>query len=164
MAEKAEMRQLVRIVNVDMNGLKPIYHQLTLVAGVGKNYANMVCILSGIPKLKKAGELSEEEIKRIEDVVYNPLKFGAPGWMVNRRKDPETGKDIHLIGNDLKFIQDNDIKLMKKMRSYKGVRHSLGQPVRGQRTKSNFRRNKGKVVGYMKQKGRPGAAAPEKKE
>ena len=51
------------------------------------------------------------------------------------------------------FTQDNDIKMMKKMRSYKGIRHSLGLPVRGQRTKSNFRKNKGKVLGVRKKEG-----------
>jgi len=157
-----ELRQLVRIANVDMDGSKPIYHQLTRVRGVGKTFANMICSLIGLNKLKKAGELSEEDVNRIEKALSNTSEFGAPVWMLNRRKDPETGKDMHLIGNDLRFVQDNDIKLMKKIRSYKGVRHSLGQPVRGQRTKSNFRRNKGKVVGYMKGKSKP--AASEKKE
>jgi small subunit ribosomal protein S13 len=157
----AELKQLVRIANADMDGNKPILHQLTRVKGVGKNFANMICALIGLDRQKKAGELSEEEAARIEKVLGNVGEFGAPVWMLNRRKDPETGKDMHVIGNDLRFIQDNDVKLMKKIRSYKGVRHSLGQPVRGQRTKSNFRRNKGKVVGYSKSKGKP---AESKKE
>lgn len=158
----AEIGQLIRISGVDMDGTKPIYHQLTRVRGVGKNFSNMICSLIGLSKLKKAGELSEEEISRIEAALAKPGDFGAPAWMINRRKDPETGTDIHLIGNDLRFVQENDIKLMKKIRSYKGIRHSLGQPVRGQRTKSNFRRNKGKVVGYMKGKAKPAASESKK--
>jgi small subunit ribosomal protein S13 len=52
---------------------------------------------------------------------------------------------MHLITTELDLTIDNDLKRMKKVKSYKGVRHMLGQPVRGQRTKSNFRKNKGKV-------------------
>jgi small subunit ribosomal protein S13 len=43
--------------------------------------------------------------------------------------------------------------MMKRIRSYKGVRHSLGLPVRGQRTRSNFRKNKGKVLGVKRKEG-----------
>ncbi len=85
------------------------------------------------------------------------MKFGTPVWMLNRRKDLELGEDRHLITSDLTFTQDNDIKMLKKIRSYKGVRHILGQPVRGQRTKSNFRKNKGKV--HLGVKVRAGAKA-----
>jgi hypothetical protein len=73
---------------------------------------------------------------------------------------------VHKIGADLKFTQENDIRFMKKIRCYKGIRHSMGQPVRGQRTKSNFRKNKGKVTGVAKTKQAKAAAAAssEKKE
>jgi len=58
-----------------------------------------------------------------------------------------------LVG-DLKFTKENDIKLLKKVKSYRGMRHALGLPVRGQRTKSNFRRNKGKAsLGVKRAKG-----------
>ena len=39
------------------------------------------------------------------------------------------------------------MKTQKKIKGYKGIRHMLGQPVRGQRTRGNFRKNKGKVMG-----------------
>ncbi len=151
MAEK-EIRQIIRIGGVDLNGDKPINHQLTNVKGVGVSYANMICKLVGIPKLKTAGELSDEELKRIEEAISDPQKFGAPIWMLNRQKDPETGENKHITSNDLKFIQDNDIKLMRKIKSYKGTRHSAGLPARGQKTKSNFRRNKGNVKGVQRKK------------
>jgi small subunit ribosomal protein S13 len=76
--------------------------------------------------------------------------------MLNRRKDYETGEDIHLLSSDLAFTQDNDIKMMKKMKSYKGMRHARGLTVRGQKTRANFRRNKGKVAGVQKKKAKTG--------
>ena len=75
-------------------------------------------------------------------------------YLAKGDKDYETGKDKHLTVADLTFTQDNDIKIMKKIKSYKGVRHILEQPVRGQKTKSNFRKNKGKVhLGVKKKAG-----------
>jgi small subunit ribosomal protein S13 len=61
-----------------------------------------------------------------------------------RRLDYETGEDNHLLGAELALEKDNDLKSMKKSRQYKGLRHQWGLTVRGQRTKSNFRKNKGK--------------------
>ncbi len=151
MAEK-QMQQIVRIAGVDIDASKPLGHQLTNIRGVGTSYANLICNILGISKLKKGSELSDEEIKRIEKALSNPEEFGAPSWMINRRKDPESGADMHLIGNDLKFTQDNDIKTMRKIRSYKGIRHSSRLPVRGQKTKSNFRSNKGKAMGVKRKK------------
>ena len=50
-------------------------------------------------------------------------------------------------------LTDSDLKEMKKMKSYRGVRHMSRLPSRGQRTKSNFRRNKGKAIAGLKKKG-----------
>ena len=88
--------------------------------------------------------------------LSNPKKFNVPLWLLNRRKDPETNEDKHIITDDMRFIQENDVKILKKIKSYKGVRHMHGLPTRGQRTKSNFRRNKGNVIGVKRKKGKSG--------
>ena len=154
----ASFRHIVRIVNVDLPGDKPIHWALTNIKGIGINLADAVCSLAQVQKEIKAGNLNEEQVKRLHEIIGNPVKNGIPTWMINRRRDSETGEDKHLITSILTYVQDNDIKMMKKMRSYKGVRHIHSQPVRGQRTRSNFRRNKGKVVGVVKKKVTPGAA------
>ncbi len=143
--EEKKLRPLVRITNTDLEGDEPLYHALTRIKGVSFMYANMVCYLSGLDKYTKIGYLGDPDIKKIEDIIKNPLLHKAPVWMLNRRKDIETGENKHIITGELDFVKDNDIKMMKKIRSYRGIRHSLGLPVRGQRTKSNFRANKGKV-------------------
>lgn len=148
----SNFKHIVRVVNVDLPGDKSIHWALTNIKGIGINFADVVCSLANVPKEIKAGNMTEEQIKRLNDIITNPLKNGIPVWMINRRKDAETGEDKHLITGTLTYVQDNDIKMMKKMRSYKGIRHIHGQPVRGQRTRSNFRRNKGKVVGVVKKK------------
>jgi small subunit ribosomal protein S13 len=60
---------------------------------------------------------------------------------------------MHIITTDLAFIKDNDIKMMKKIRCYRGVRHIRGLPVRGQNTRSKFRKNKGKAMGVKRRAG-----------
>lgn len=148
-----EFKHLVRIANADLKGEKKILNSLRSIHGVGFMFANLVCELAKVEPSKKTGELSDKEISQIEKVIEDPVKAGAPNWMLNRRKDMETGEDIHIMTNDLKFIKDNDIKLLKKIKSYRGNRHARGLPVRGQRTKSNFRKNKGKATGVKKRAG-----------
>jgi len=147
-----ELKHLVRIANADLKGTKQILYGLKRVKGVGFMFANAICKMTKIPAHKKAGALSDEEIKKIETVLKDPLKYNLPVWMLNRRKDMDTGEDKHLSTSDLRFTIDQDIKQMKKTKNYRGTRHMFGLPVRGQRTRSNFRPNKGKVKGVQKKK------------
>lgn len=159
MAEKQEnFKHIVRIANVDIPGEKSIRYALTKIKGIGVNFSDAVCLISSIDKSIKAGNLSDKQIEKLNQVVNNPQSHGMPSWMLNRRKDYETGEDKHLLTGTLNFIQDNDLKRLKKIKSLRGIRHQAGQPVRGQRTKSHFRKNKGKVVGVAKKKIAPAAA------
>jgi len=105
----------------------------------------MICKLAGVDKDAKTGYLNDQQVKKLDDVLINLSNYNVPTWMLNRRKNYEDGKDYHVITGNLSFAEENDIKRMKIIRSYRGVRHGVGLPVRGQRTKSNFRKNKGKV-------------------
>ncbi len=154
MEEKKEFKHLVRIANADLDGNKLLGYALRNIKGIGFQFANMVCTLTEIAKTKKVGDLSDSEIKKLNEIIADPIKAGAPIWMLNRRKDYEDNSDKHLLSADLTFTQDNDVKRMKKIKSYRGMRHAFGLPVRGQRTKSNFRKSKGKVMG-VKRKGGP---------
>jgi small subunit ribosomal protein S13 len=156
--KQPELKYLVRIVNTDLDGKKSIAFTLSKVKGVGIPFAFAACRIAKVDVSKKAGALSDAELKKIEEVIRDPIKAGMPAWMVNRRYDYETGQNKHLLSGDLQFTIDNDIKMMKKMKCYKGVRHILGQPVRGQRTRSNFRRNKGKVMGVRRSSGAKSAS------
>jgi len=155
MAEQAkqELKYFVRIANTDLDGNKSICHSLTKIKGISFMFANTILNACNIDKAKKSGYLTDDQINRIEEVIKEPSRFGIPSWLFNRKKDPYDNLDRHLVGTSLSFTQENDIKMMKKIKSYKGIRHSLGLPVRGQRTRSNFRKNKGKVLGVKKKEG-----------
>jgi len=155
-----ELKYLVRIINTDLKGEKKILYALTKIKGISMMFANAICKKAGIDPDKKAGYLNEKEVAAIENVIHKPAQAGIPNWMFNRRKDFESGEDMHLITSTLDFTREMDLKRLKKTKSYKGMRHQWGQPVRGQRTKSNFRKNKGKgSLGVQKKK--VGAPAPK---
>jgi len=148
-----EIRGIIRIAGADIKGEAQLFTSLQKIKGVGRTLSSVVCRVHNLDRNRKVGTLTDSEIKKIEETLKNPTKFGIPSWTVNRRKDLETGENRHLVGPDLKFTQQQDIKRMIKIKSYKGVRHMFGLPVRGQRTRSSFR--KGRTVGVVRKKKMP---------
>lgn len=138
----AEFKHIVRILNTDLDGSKKVVDSLRKLHGISFMYANAICVLSDVPKGVRAGDLTDAQIQKLETTIKDPK--GMPSWLQNRRKDYETGANKHLLVTELDLTVDNDIKRLKKIKAYRGIRHMFGQPSRGQRTKSNFRKNKGK--------------------
>jgi small subunit ribosomal protein S13 len=159
-------KHIVRVCNVDIPGNKAIRYSLTKIKGLGINLADILCKVSNINRRTLTGDLTTGEIDKlnslINKIVSQPKDCGIPSWIFNRRKDFETDSDIHLFTGTLTFTKDNDLKRLKKIRTLRGVRHIAGLPVRGQRTKSHFRKNKGKVVGVSKKKVAPGTEEAKK--
>lgn len=147
-----EFRHILRISGTDVDGTVKVPYALTKIKGVSLNLANAIIKKTNVNPEKRAGVLTEPEVKRIEQIIKEPTKFGVPSWLLNRRKDLETGKDLHLIGADLVLKTKMDIKRMKEMNSWRGYRHAYGLKVRGQRTRSTGR--KGKAVGVKVKKRR----------
>ncbi len=158
-AEKKEYYSIVRIMQTDIPGHKKVLTGLTYIKGVSWAISNAVCKILKLDENKKIEELNEKEINLITDFLKDPK---LPRFLVNRRKDFETGKDSHLIGSNLDMKKEFDIRRLKKIRSYRGLRHALGQPTRGQRTRSHFRsKGKKRAVGVIKKKAE---SVPAKKE
>jgi small subunit ribosomal protein S13 len=125
--------EVVRIAGVELPKNKQIAVALTYVKGVGHSLAKKVLSLAKVDEEKRTEKLSDEEIKRI-------------------RAELESGR-YHLEG-ELRQKQATDIRLLREIRCYRGVRHMLGLPVRGQQTRTNCRTRKGKSlpVGGLKVK------------
>lgn len=147
-----DFNHMVRIARRDVNGNKTIENALTGIKGVGNALSRAISIAMGFDLDQKMGYLSDEDVLKIEEALKDPQKYDVPEWMLNRRKDYVTGETKHLIESDLVMILRDDLNRMKKTRSYKGRRHEVGLPVRGQRTKSTFR--KGSSVGVRRRRGR----------
>ena len=143
-----EFQHILRVAGTDLEGTEPIGYALANIKGVGIRLAYTIIEKAGIDPGTRVGFLSDGDVKKIEDILEKPAKYGLPSWLMNRRKDSETGNDLHLIGSDLTLQTKTDIDEMKKMRSWRGFRHSYGLKVRGQRTKATGR--KGKAMGVKK--------------
>lgn len=160
----SSFKHIVRIVDADLKGEDKLAYALTKVRGIGINTSYSLLRSCGVDPEGRVGMLQDSDIKRIEEALTTiPAKF--PRHMLNRRKDPFTGKDVHLLGSDLVVGMKSDIDLMKKMRSWKGVRHSFGLKVRGQCTRTTGRF--GAAVGVARkaviQQQQAAAQAQEKK-
>lgn len=151
--------QIIRVGETPLDGTKTVRAAVRRVRGISFMMANALMKKCPFAE-KKLGELSEHELKQLETLIITPNAAGLPSWMLNRRKDPKDLNDKHLISSQLDFVQKNDVNEMKKLRSYKGVRHAAGLPVRGQRTRSSFR--EGSTVGVKREKAKPGAAPAAK--
>jgi len=144
----AEFRHILRIIDTDVDGTLKVPLALKRVKGISLSLANAILVKAGIKPETRAGFLTEAEVDKIEEIIKEPAKFGLPNWLMNRRKDADTGKDMHLISADLALRNKMDIEQMKNMKSWRGYRHAYGLKVRGQRTKTTGR--SGKALGVKK--------------
>lgn len=145
-----DFKFLVRIGGTDIRGDKQVINGLTEIRGIGNRMADLVLKKAEIPTSTFIGLLNDDQIKKINEIMDDPIKFGVPSWYVNHTKERESGKDIHLIGSNLALYDRNDIDRLKKLRTYRGIKHAAGHKVRGQRTKSTGRG--GRSMGVSRKK------------
>ncbi|HIQ30484.1 MAG TPA: 30S ribosomal protein S13 [Candidatus Caldiarchaeum subterraneum] len=150
MSSYGELRYIVRILGTDIDGSLKIPYGLAKIRGVGINLGYAIARAAGVDTELRIGELTDEQVRKLEEVAKNPTAYGIPSWMLNRRFDPVTGKDLQLYGADLELSVKEDIQREMRIKSWRGVRHSLGLKVRGQRTRTTGR--KGRTVGVSKRR------------
>ena len=151
-----EYNHIVRIVGNDIPGEKKLIIGLTQIKGVGFNFATAILDTLKIDPNSNIGYLTDADVQNIEKLITDPSSSNFPTWFLNRRKDVETGKDIHLLTSDIDFTLRNDIERERITNSWRGYRHLYGLKVRGQRTRCTGR--KGGAVGVAK----GGKVAPQK--
>ncbi len=113
----------MRIIGVTIPDQKRIDIALTYLYGVGRSNVKEVLREANINSATKASVLTEEEINRIQKAL-----------------------EKHKIEGDLRNEVQGNIRRLKDIGSYRGMRHSHNLPVRGQRTRSNARTKRGKRV------------------
>jgi len=119
-----------RILGVVLPDEKKIDYALTLIYGIGWSRANKILTQLNINHNKKVKDLTEEELKKIADHIEKNYK----------------------VEGELKELISENIKRLKEIGCYRGIRHIKNLPVRGQRTRSNARTKRGKrrTVGALK--------------
>lgn len=142
-------KHIVRIADTDLDGNRNVVHALTAIPGIGIRMARSIINLADIDTKKRLGYLTDEEIEKLRSIIEEKIEE-LPAWMLNRRFDPVTGQNLHLLSKDVQFAKMLDIERMIKIKCYRGVRHAKGKKVRGQRTRSTGR--KGRTVGVIRKK------------
>ncbi len=148
--KKEDFKYIVRIAGTDVDGNRNVPVGMSKIQGIGRRTGVILCNLIGVDPKKKVGHLTDEEVKALNKVASSLDKKGLPAWLLNRRKDYASGKDRHVTGSDLAISLREDLNRLRKIRSYRGIRHELGLPVRGQRTRTSFR--KGASVGVTRKR------------
>jgi small subunit ribosomal protein S13 len=110
-----------RIMGVDIPNDKQVQYSLTYLYGVGLYVAREVCEKLGIDPGRRASDLTEEELSRISTMLERDYTVEGP----------------------LRRQITQNISRLREIKCYRGVRHRVGLPVRGQRTKTNARTRKG---------------------
>jgi small subunit ribosomal protein S13 len=143
-----EFRHILRITDTDVDGTLKTPYALKRIKGISLSLANAILKKAGVDPNIRVGFLTDANIEKIEEIIEEPAKYGIPNWLLNRRKDAETGKDRHVLSADLVLRTKMDIDQMKEIKSWRGYRHAYGLKVRGQRTKTTGR--SGKALGVKK--------------
>jgi small subunit ribosomal protein S13 len=121
---------MARIAGVDLPPKKRAEIGLTYIYGIGRTRAKSLLHRSGISFDKKIGDLTEEEVNAVRNLLE------------------EEGQ----VEGDLRKEVSLNIKRHIEMGSYRGLRHRRGLPLRGQRTHTNARTRKGPRRGTVTNK------------
>merc|ERR1712018_337252 len=145
-----ELQHIHRIQNTNIDGNVKALYAMTKIRGIGRRFSDLVLKKSEIDRTERAGQLSNEEIERMQTTMANPKNFKIPTWFLNRRRDIKDGKTSQLTSNNWDNKLREDLERMKKIRLHRGIRHYWGVRVKGQHTCTTGRH--GRTVGITKKK------------
>ncbi len=123
---------MAKIAGVDVPNNKKLFIGLRYIYGIGPYVAEQIIKATKLDRNKKVSELTQQELS----LLYNYIDANIP------------------IEGKVKQMEFQSIKRLKDIKSYRGLRHKAGLPVRGQNTRSNAKTRKGKSkpVGGLKNK------------
>ena len=142
-----EFQHIIRLVNTNIDGKQNVMYALTKIQGIGRRFANLALKKAEVDIRKRCGELTNEELERVMQIVQNPREYKIPDWFLNRQRDIKDGKTSQAVANVLQVKLRDDIERLKKMRNHRGLRHYWMIRVRGQHTKTTGRRARVHVGG-----------------
>ena len=115
---------MARIANVTIPSDKQIWIALTSVYGIGRTTSKAILAAAKIEPTTRVKDLTEADEQKLNKII----------------------NEQYMVEGDLKRLVNNNVKRIKDINSYRGLRHKVKLPVRGQRTRTNARTRKGKGV------------------
>lgn len=149
--ETKDFKHVIRISGRDVPGFLTLKEGFSIIYGIGKRASDAVVVAfkkKTNKNIKKIGYLTDDDVVILDNIILN-LDKEVPTWLLNRQKSMD-GSDKHVVMADLRLENRKDLQRLGKTKSYRGLRLQWGLTVRGQKTKSSFRR--GGVVGVTKKK------------
>jgi small subunit ribosomal protein S13 len=111
-----------RVIGIDIPDNKRLEISLTYLYGIGRQLSNEIIRKLGLDPNIRAHKLTQDDIARINNLLQSE----------------------YVVEGDLRRQVQNNIKRLISIHSFRGLRHRLGLPVRGQRTRTNARTRKGR--------------------
>ena len=121
---------MARLVGVDLPKNKPVSIGLTYIFGIGRTTAMKICESTGVDPATRVHKLTDDDIRKIREMIIQNMK----------------------VEGALKSEINMNIKRLIDIGCYRGSRHKMGLPARGQRTKTNSRTRKGRRRAVVKKK------------
>ena len=115
---------MARISGVTIPNEKQVWVALTYVHGIGQRTAKSILDKANVELTTRVKNLTDAEVSRIQEVINTD----------------------YVVEGELQRIVSGNIKRLKDIKAYRGLRHSANLPVRGQRTKTNARTRRGRKV------------------
>jgi small subunit ribosomal protein S13 len=115
---------MARIAGVVIPAEKQVQIALTYIYGIGPKFASTILAAANVEPTTRVKDLTETEEQKIRDII-----------------DAE-----YTVEGDLQRLVTNNIKRLKDVNAYRGLRHKAGLPTRGQRTRTNARTRKGRAI------------------
>lgn len=115
---------MARIAGVVIPAEKQVQIALTYIYGIGPKFASTILAAANIEPTTRVKDLTEAEEQRLREIIDRD----------------------YTVEGDLQRLVTNNIKRLKDINAYRGLRHKAGLPVRGQRTRTNARTRKGRAI------------------
>lgn len=115
---------MARIAGIVIPAEKQVQIALTYIYGIGPHFASTILAVANIEPTTRVKDLTETEEQRLRDLIDRD----------------------YTVEGDLQRLVTNNIKRLKDINSYRGLRHKAGLPVHGQRTRTNARTRKGRAI------------------
>jgi small subunit ribosomal protein S13 len=115
---------MARIAGIVIPAEKQVQIELTYIYGIGPKHSSTILAAANLEPTTRVKDLTEAEEQRLRDLIDRD----------------------YTVEGDLQRLVTNNIKRLKDINSYRGLRHKAGLPVHGQRTRTNARTRKGRAI------------------
>merc|ERR1712183_1029962 len=109
-----KFQHILRVQNTNIDGTRNIQFAMTAIRGIGRRFSNLICKKADIDISKRAGQLDDDEIKRMETIMLNPRQYKIPDWFLNRQKDWKDGTFAQCISNGLDTKLREDLSVSRR--------------------------------------------------